>query len=49
MKNIIIQAQKWLKRLALAYMLGFANAINQDTKHMEDNYFKIEQKKDIED
>jgi hypothetical protein len=42
------QTTKWLKRLALAYMLGFASAMNVDTKRMEDNYFKIEHREDIE-
>ncbi|WP_157474572.1 hypothetical protein [Dyadobacter sp. Leaf189] len=36
-------ARKWLRRLAMAYMLGFANAINQETKMMDDPFFKTEQ------
>jgi|GEM_PF-3673523 len=48
-KKIFDQTIKWLKRLALAYMLGFASAMNVDTKRMEDTSFKIEQTQDIED
>ena len=48
-QKIIYQTIKWLKKLALAYMLGFASAMNVDTKRMEDTSFKIEQKQDIED
>ena len=35
--------KKWLQRLAIAYMLGFANAINQDVKAVDDSLFKIEE------
>ncbi len=41
--KIWISARKWLRRLAMAYMLGFANAINQETKMMDDTGFKTEQ------
>lgn len=44
----MLQTTKWLKRLALAYMLGIASAMNVDTKRMEDTTFKIEQREDIE-
>lgn len=40
----IKQIRKWLYRLAVCYMLGFASAMDQDTKSMEDNLFKTEQK-----
>ena len=34
---------KWVRRIALAYMLGFANVLNQETKMPDDTFFKIEQ------
>ncbi|WP_171037931.1 hypothetical protein [Dyadobacter luticola] len=47
MKTYIIAflkgVRKWLWRLALSYMLGFASAINHDTKSADDTAFKIEQ------
>jgi hypothetical protein len=49
LQKIISKARIWLKRLALAYMLGFASAMNIDTKRMEDTAFKIEQTQDVED
>jgi hypothetical protein len=44
MRLNIFFIKKWLRRLAIAYMLGFASAIDQDTKSIDDSYFKIEQK-----
>ncbi|WP_157488013.1 hypothetical protein [Dyadobacter crusticola] len=41
--KLLSSARKWLRRLAMAYMLGFANAINQETKTMDDTGFKTEQ------
>jgi hypothetical protein len=35
--------KKWLMRFAMAYMLGFANAINQETKSVDDAFTKIEE------
>jgi hypothetical protein len=34
---------KWLKRLILAFMLGFSNAINQETNMVDDTTTKTEQ------
>jgi len=41
--KIIKCTKKWLQRLAIAYMLGFANAINQDVKAVDDSLYKIEE------
>ncbi|SEJ77185.1 hypothetical protein SAMN05216327_11947 [Dyadobacter sp. SG02] len=35
--------RKWLLRIAISFMLGFSNAINQDTKSIDDTSFKIEE------
>lgn len=35
--------RKWLLRLAISFMLGFSNAINQDSKSIDDTSFKIEE------
>lgn len=35
--------RKWLLRMAISFMLGFSNAINQDTKSIDDTSFKIEE------
>ncbi|MCE7065425.1 hypothetical protein [Dyadobacter sp. CY326] len=43
MEKIFSAAKKWLTRLAMAYMLGFANAINQETKTIDDTFFKTEE------
>ncbi|WP_166444500.1 hypothetical protein [Dyadobacter bucti] len=42
--NIILKhTRKWLRRLAISYMLGFASAMDHDTKSVDDTFFKIEQ------
>lgn len=41
--RIIPPLFKWIRRAALAYMLGFANVLNQETKMPDDTFFKIEQ------
>jgi hypothetical protein len=42
--NIVLKnIRKWLWRLAVSYMLGFASAIDQDVKSIDDSCFKIEQ------
>ena len=43
------QIKKWLARFALAFMLGFSNAIMGDTKTVDDTFFKIEQREDKPD
>ncbi|MCE7069542.1 hypothetical protein LZG74_04485 [Dyadobacter sp. CY327] len=43
MENVSPAIKKWLKRLAMAYMLGFANAINQEVKTVDDTFFKTEE------
>ena len=35
--------RKWLLRIAISFMLGFSNAINQDSKSIDDTTFKIEE------
>ncbi|WP_262897694.1 hypothetical protein [Dyadobacter sandarakinus] len=35
---------KWLRRLAVSYMLGFASAMDHDTRSIDDSFIKIEQK-----
>ena len=42
-KRTIFFLRKWLLRLAISFMLGFSNAINQDTKSIDDTSFKIEE------
>jgi hypothetical protein len=42
-KNILPQTRKWLMRLAISFMLGFSNALNQDMKTVDDTHFKTEQ------
>lgn len=42
-KRIIFFLRKWLLRAAISFMLGFSNAINQDTKSIDDTSFKIEE------
>jgi hypothetical protein len=44
--DIILFTGKWLKRLILAFMLGFSNAINQETNMVDDTTTKIEQTND---
>lgn len=42
--NIVLKIiRKWLWRLAVSYMLGFASAIDHDIKSIDDSCFKIEQ------
>lgn len=45
-KNILLQTRKWLMRLAISFMLGFSNALNQDMKTVDDTSFKQEQVED---
>ena len=42
-EKFISVAKKWLRRIAMAYMLGFANAINQEVKMVDDTFFKTEE------
>lgn len=41
--NGINQTRKWLRRFVMAFMLGFSNVLNQETKMIDDTFFKIEQ------
>ncbi|MCE7058690.1 hypothetical protein [Dyadobacter sp. CY343] len=34
---------KWLRRFVIAFMLGFSNIIYQETKTIDDTFFKTEQ------
>ncbi|WP_215233916.1 hypothetical protein [Dyadobacter linearis] len=34
---------KWLRRFVIAFMLGFSNVIYQETKTIDDTFFKTEQ------
>ena len=43
MEKYLSATKKWLRRLAMAYMLGFANAINQEVKTVDDTFFKTEE------
>ena len=47
--QIILGAIKWLRYFTIAYMLGFANVLNQETKTMDDTFQKIEQTSEDED
>ncbi|GLU52979.1 hypothetical protein [Dyadobacter frigoris] len=47
--KIILRVIKWLRYLSIAYMLGFANVLNQETKTMDDTFNKIEQTSEDED
>lgn len=40
---------RWLRYITMAYMLGFANVLNQETKTMDDTTFKIEQTQEDKD
>ena len=42
-KRTVFFLRKWLLRMAISFMLGFSNAINQDTKSIDDTAFKIEE------
>ncbi|MCF0074555.1 hypothetical protein LZD49_28985 [Dyadobacter sp. CY261] len=42
-KPILLHLKKWMLRLALSFMLGFSNALNKETKTLDDTIFKIEQ------
>ena len=42
-KYLISQTRKWLRRFVMAFMLGFSNVLNQETKMIDDTFFKIEQ------
>jgi hypothetical protein len=41
--KIVLRTIKWVRYLTIAYMLGFANVLNQETKTMDDTFTKIEQ------
>ncbi|WP_161597087.1 hypothetical protein [Dyadobacter flavalbus] len=41
--KILQYTKKWLRRLIIAFMLGFANAINMDVKSVDESLFKIEE------
>ena len=41
--NFIFQTRKWLRRFVIAFMLGFANVLNQETKTIDNTFHKIEQ------
>jgi len=41
--NFILQTRKWLRRFVIAFMLGFANVLNQETKMIDDTFYKTEQ------
>jgi len=43
METFLSVTKKWLRRVAMAYMLGFANAINQEVKTVDDTFFKTEE------
>jgi len=47
--QIILKIIKWVRYFTIAYMLGFANVLNQETKTMDDTFFKIEQTQEDED
>jgi len=47
--KIILGAIKWLRYFTIAYMLGFANVLNQETKTMDNTFHKIEQTSEDED
>jgi len=47
--KIFRAAIKWLRYFTIAYMLGFANVLNQETKTMDDTFHKIEQTSEDED
>lgn len=42
-KRTLFFLRKWLLLLAISFMLGFSNAINQDSKSIDDTAFKIEE------
>jgi len=42
-KYLSHQLKKWLLRLAISFMLGLSNALNQETKTVDDTFFKTEQ------
>ena len=46
---ILLQTHKWLRRFVLAFMLGFSNVFNQETKTIDDTFFKIEQTSEDKD
>ncbi|MEO6686750.1 MAG: hypothetical protein ABIN24_12330 [Dyadobacter sp.] len=47
--KLLLAAIKWLRYFTIAYMLGFANVLNQETKTMDDTFHKIEQTSEDED
>lgn len=51
MKHSLIfsQTKKWLRRLIMAFMLGFSNVINQETRMIDDTFFKTEQRSEDQD
>ncbi|CAG5005276.1 hypothetical protein DYBT9275_03553 [Dyadobacter sp. CECT 9275] len=46
MKNIHLHLWKWLRRFVMAFMLGFSNVLNQETKMIDDTFVKVEQTTD---
>ncbi|NIJ51619.1 hypothetical protein FHS68_000775 [Dyadobacter arcticus] len=42
-KKVWLFTKRWLRKLIMAFMLGFANVINQETKTIDDTSFKTEQ------
>lgn len=42
-KRTLFFLRKWLLRIAISFMLGFSNAINHDSKSIDDTTFKIEE------
>ncbi len=43
LRRTIFFLRKWLLRIAISFMLGFSNAINEDSKSIDDTTFKIEE------
>ncbi|GGC09884.1 hypothetical protein [Dyadobacter sediminis] len=41
--KIVHYTKKWLLRLVIAFMLGFANAIHMNVKSVDESLFKIEE------
>ena len=40
---------KWLRRLVMAFMLGFSNVLNQETRMIDDTFFRTEQTSEDKD
>lgn len=41
--TFIPSIKKWLRRFIMAFMLGFSNVLNQETKTIDDTFFRTEQ------